>query len=267
MALYTSPMTEFIYRTPLWGGYRVWQRNWDAFRRAWHLESGGIVIEPFIMLVAVGFGLGAYISNIGEGVSYPHFLAPGVIAAYAMFHATFDNTYSAYMRMETHHIYESILYTPLGPTDIVIGEVMWGATRALMSGASVLVVAVIFGLIDSPWAILALPVSYLIGLTFGALAMVMTATATTIGAMNNFFTLFILPMFWVSGVFFPLDRLPEIVQRLAWFLPLTPASALVRGLVSGDMSIWMLAWTAELFVFMAVGLWLASYFMRRRLIK
>ena len=265
----TSPATAIarLHRTPVWGGFRVWQRNRDAFARAWHLESGGIVVEPVIMLVAVGFGLGAYISNLGEGVSYPHFLAPGVIAAYAMFHATFDSTYGAYMRMETHHIYESMLYTPLEPEDIVFGEVMWGATRALMSGAAVLAVAAAFGLLGSWWALLALPVSYLIGLTFGAIAMVMTATSKTIGAMNNFFTLFILPMFWVSGVFFPLDRLPETVQRLAWLLPLTPAAALTRGLVDGDLSIWMLAWTAELIAFLALALWLASRFMRRRLIK
>ena len=142
----------------------MWQRNRDAFFRSWHVEVGGIVVEPFILLIAVGFGLGAYISNLGEGVSYPRFLAPGVIAAYAMFHATFDSTYGAYMRMESHHIYESILFTPLGPEDIVMGEVMWGATRALMSGAAVLAVAAVFGLLGSPWAILALPVAYLIGM-------------------------------------------------------------------------------------------------------
>ena len=182
----------------------MWQRNRDAFRRAWHLELGGIAVEPFVLLIGVGFGLGAYISNLGEGISYPHFLAPGVIAAYAMFHATFDATYGAYIRMETHHIYESILFTPLGPEDIVMGEVLWSATRALMSAIAVLFVAAVFGLVGSPWAILALPAAYLIGMTFAAIAMMMTATATTIGAMNNFLTLFILPMFWVSGVFFPL---------------------------------------------------------------
>ncbi len=267
MASFAPIALTHIYRTPVWGGFRVWQRNLDAFRRAWRFEVGGLVVEPFVLLVGVGFGLGAYISNIGEGISYPHFLAPGVIAAYAMFHATFDATYGAYIRMETHHIYESILFTPLGPEDIVVGEVFWGATRALMSATAVMFVAAIFGLLGSPWAILALPAAYLIGMTFAALAMAMTATASTIGAINNFLTLFILPMFWVSGVFFPLDRLPETVQTAAWVLPLTPAAALVRGLVAGDLSPWMLLWAAELLAFTLFGLWFASRLMRRRLIK
>ena len=85
--------------------------------------------------------------------------------------------------------------------------------------------------------------------------------------MNNFFTLFIIPMFWVSGVFFPLDQLPDIVQKAAWVLPLTPAAALVRGLFAGELTLWMLVWTLQLFLFFGVSLWLSSKFMRRRLIK
>ena len=184
-----------------------------------------------------------------------------------MFHATFDATYGAYLRMESHHIYEAMLFTPMEPRDIVLGEVMWGATRAVASAAAVMAAAAAFGLVSSPFALLAIPVAYLIGLVFAALAMVLTATATTIGAMNNFFTLFLMPMFYLSGTFFPLERLPGVVQELAWILPLTPATALVRGLMTGELSPWMLAWTAELIVFAVAPLFLASYFMRRRLLK
>ena len=169
--------------------------------------------------------------------------------------------------METHNIYEAVLFTPLGPKDIVMGEVMWGATRAVVSSTAVLVVAALFGLVDSPMAVLAIPTAYLIGLMIASIAMIVTATATTIGAMNNFFTLFILPMFWVSGIFFPLDRLPDAVRTASWALPLTPAAALVRGLVTGDTSWIMVLWALEMLAFTLVGLWLASIFMRRRLIK
>lgn len=259
-------LPQAVRNSVWWGGWRVWQRNRDAFLRGWKVEIGGIAVEPFIMLVAIGFGLGSYIQDVG-GRSYAEFLAPGLIASYAMFHATFDSTYGAYLRMETHNIYEAVLFTPLGPEDIVIGEVMWSATRATLSAAAVLLTAVAFGLIDSPYAVLALPSAYLIGFSIGAVAMILTATATTIGAMNNFFTLFILPMFYVSGVFFPLDRLPEWVQIATWALPLTPAAALVRGLATGDLSWWMAAWVLELVAVSLVALKLAAYFMRRRLIK
>ena len=261
-----SGVGVMVRSSVFWGGFHVWQRNRDAFLRAWRVELGGVLIEPFVLLVAIGFGLGAYIQDI-DGMSYAEFLAPGLVASYAMFHATFDSTFGAYLRMESHHIYEAMLYTPIGPADIVVGEVMWSATRAVVSSTAVLVAAAGFGLVDSPLAILAIPCAYLIGFTIGSLAMILTATATTIGAMNNFFTLFIMPMFYVSGVFFPLDRLPKGVQMLSWALPLTPAASLVRGLVTGDTTWFMVLWALELIAVATVALWLASWFMSRRLIK
>ena len=249
-----------------WRGLRVWQRNRDAVLRGWKVDFGGVIVEPFIVLTALGFGLGAYVGEI-QGGSYAEYVAPGFIAGYAMFHSTLDSTYGAYLRMESHHVYEAMLFTPITPADIVLGEVMWGATRAMFSGAVILAVATGLGLVDSPLAILAIPCAYLIGLAMSGMAMIMTATATTIGAMNNFYTLFVLPMFYVSGVFFPLDHLPAGVRALSWILPLTPAAALTRGLVTGETSWFMLLWALELAAYAAVSLAIASFFMRRRLIK
>jgi lipooligosaccharide transport system permease protein len=184
-----------------------------------------------------------------------------------LWHATFDATYGAYIRMSTNHLYEAYLFTPVGAGDIVAGEVMWSATRSVMSATAVLVAASIFGLVDSPLAVFALPAAFLIGVMFASIAMLMTATAKSIGSMNNFFTLFLLPMFYVGGVFFPLDRLPELLQRIAWVMPLTPAAALVRGLVTGNTTPMMALWTLELAAYTALAFWLASYFMRKRLIR
>lgn len=259
-------LTEQLQRTVFWGGFRVWQRNWDAFKRAWKVEVGGYTVEPFVMLVTLGFGLGHYIGDI-DGLSYAQFLAPGVIASYAMFHATFDSTFGSYIRMETNNIYEAVLFTPLEPVDIAFGEIMWSATRATLAGITVLFAATLFGLVTSPFAILAIPVAFLTGFMIASIGMNLTATATTIGAMNNFFTLFTLPMFYVSGIFFPMDQLPDLVQRFAWFLPLTPAASLTRGLVTGDLSATMILWVGQMVLYSTIAYLTASYLLRRRLIK
>ena len=64
-----------------------------------------------------------------------------------------------------------------------------------------------------------------------------------------------------------MDRLPDGLEAAAWALPLTPSAALVRGLVTGDVSWWMLLWLLEIIAFTLVALRLASFFMYRRLIK
>ena len=258
-------VSRIVKSTILWRGWCIWQRNRDAFLRSWKIEVSGIAIEPVIMLLGVGFGLGVYIGELG-GQDYAKFLAPGVIAAYAMFHATFDSTFGAYMRMETNNVYESVLFTPLGPSDIVVGEVMWAASRGALSGTSVLVVAAVLGLISSPYAILAVPAAYLIGFAIGAIAIIFTSLASSIGALTNFFTLFIMPMFYLSGVFFPLEHLPYWVRIASWAMPLTPSVALVRGLVQGDLSWLMLVWVFELLAVGLLSLIIGCALMRRRLI-
>ena len=252
--------------TAFLGGFRVWQRNRDAFLRGWKVEVGGIAIEPFVILVAMGFGLGSYVEGFGE-LSYAEFVAPGILASYAMWHASFDSTFGAYLRMETHHVYEAMLFTPLGPEDIVMGEVISSASRAVLTGTAVLVASLVFGLVSSPLAVLAIPVAFLTGLAFASISMVVTATITTIGSLNNFFTLVLTPMFFLGGVFFPLDRLPDAARVAAWVAPLTPASALVRGFVTGDLSWWMVLWVMELIVISVAFYWLATFFLRRKLIN
>ena len=72
--------------------YRVWQRNRDVFLRLWPAELGGFFLEPVIVLLALGYGLGSFVGEI-QGLSYAQWVAPGIIASYAMFHSAFETTY------------------------------------------------------------------------------------------------------------------------------------------------------------------------------
>jgi len=246
--------------------WRVWQRNRDVFLRLWRSETPGIVAEPLMILLAMGLGLGAYVT-LENSEEYIEFIAPGIVAAYAMFSASFECTYGSFIRMEYQKTYDAIITTPVNIEDVVAGEVLWGATRALITAVVVLIVVSAFGLVSSPWALLALPLAVLSGLMFGSIALFFTSIAPAVYSFNYFFTLFITPMFFFSGIFFPLDGFPDIVQKLVWIAPLTPVANLIRAVVSGqpgDGAWWGLAiilgYTAVLFP-------LALYKMKRRLLK
>ncbi len=215
-----------------WRSYRLWQRNRDVFLRLWRSEVPGFTIEPVIILLAFGVGLGTYVA-VG-GSSYMEFIAPGIVAAYGMFAAIFECTYGTYTRMEYQNTFDAILATPLNAEDIIAGEIFWGATRATMTSTAILVIAAAFGLVRSPWA-LAIPlVSFLQGIMFSAMAMLFTSVVPAIYTFNYFYTLFINPMFFVGGVFFPIASFPQILQSLSWIAPLTPAVHLTRSLFSGN---------------------------------
>ncbi|MCJ7523337.1 MAG: ABC transporter permease [Dehalococcoidia bacterium] len=245
---------------------RVWQRNRDVFFKLWKSEIPGFFAEPLLVLLAMGLGLGAYVV-LENGEDYIEFIAPGIVAAYAMFSASFECTYGSFIRMEYQKTYDAIITTPLNIEDVVAGEVLWGTTRSLLTACVVLIVVAAFGLISSPWALLALPLAVLAGLMFSSIALFFTSVAPAVYSFNYFFTLFLTPMFFFSGIFFPLGGFPEIVQRRSWIAPLTSVANLMRAVVSGQPGegAW---WSLAIIVgITAVFFPLALYRMKRRLLK
>ncbi|MBI2918096.1 MAG: ABC transporter permease [Chloroflexi bacterium] len=251
---------------PSYRAWFVWQRDGDVFLRLWRSEAAGFLGEPLFVLAAMGFGLGAYIGQV-NGQSYLSFIAPGIIAAYAMFGASFECTYGSFIRMEVQRTFEAIIATPLEVEDVIAGEILWGATRALLSAMALLVVLAVFGLVASPWAVLVPVAAVFTGFAFASISMVFTAIVPGINTFNYYFTLFITPMSFFSGVFFPLSGLPKVVQWLAWALPLTHGVNVVRAALRGAATWGLLVDVVWLGVVGAVAFWLALVLMRRRLIK
>lgn len=250
---------------PSWRLWRMWQRNMDVFRQLWLSIAPGFVIEPLIMLAALGFGFGTFMGDVGTQ-PYINFIVPGVIASYAMTSATFECTYGVFFRMEHRRTYDSILATPLNIEDITAGEIAWAATRSLITGTIILAAAAVFGLLASPWALLVPLVALLIGLMFASIAMVFVSLVPTIYSFNYYFTLFIAPMTFFSGAFFPLDQFPEGIQIIGNIVPLTPGVEVVRALVEGQFEAGLLLSLGYMVLVTVVLFAVALATMKRRVI-
>ena len=88
-------------------------------------------------------------------------------------------------------------------------------------------------------------------------------------AMSHFaylFNIVVMPMFWLSGGFFPLTNLPEWAQRAADFMPLVHSVELNRALLSGDLHAGLLVDVAWLIAGSLVFYRIALVLMRRRLV-
>lgn len=244
----------------------VWLRQLRVFRHLWKSDLWPPFIEPFIALAALGLGLGAFVSEI-NGQSYLQFIAPGVAVMFPMFTATFECTYGVFFRMDRDGIYDAILSTPVSIEDIVAGELMWSATRTTLSGVAILVMIVLFGATNDFSALLFIPAVFLIGLMFSAMAMAFTSIAPTLNFLGFYFTLFITPMFWASGVFFPIDSLPDWLQVLTWLVPLSHAVELSRSIFGGALSLETLGHLAWIVVVTIAFYVISTYAMRRRLVR
>ena len=210
------------------------QRNALVYRRVWRGSVFSSFLQPTLFLLAMGVGLGAMIdpqsAGLPHGVSYAAFLAPGLLAATAMQSAGFESSYPVLGKMTWFRNYEAINATPMRVVDVVTGELGWVAVRLTMIAMAFIAVMTVFGIPRSPRVLLAVPAAVLTGLTFAAPIMAYAATLKTSATFNVLFRFVITPLFLFSGVFFPVQRLPEPLERAAWFTPLFHGVELVRGL-------------------------------------
>ena len=246
----------------------VWKRNLTAYKRfviPTVLVSLG---EPFFYLIAMGLGLGSYMGLFG-GVSYLKFLAPGLIAASCMMASTFECLYDSYVRMMIEKIYSSLIVTPISAEDIVAGDIAWGAFRGMLSGSLMFVVAALLGAVpvSIPILLQLFALLFIVGLTFASMAMIITAFAPNFDFFTYYTELFISPMFFFSGVFFPLDQMPGWVRIASELLPLTHAARISHSIFSGSYSAG--AWYDIFFLLatFSAAFYFAVFFMKRRLIK
>lgn len=245
---------------------QVWWRNLLVWRKLMVPAMLGNFVEPLLYLLAFGYGFGRLVGEI-DGLTYMVFIATGILCSSAMFAASFEGTYSAFTRMSQQNTWLGMMATPLSLDDIVLAEALWGATKGLISAVAILLVASVLGLISDLRVLLALPVIFVLGFSFTALALVFTAVSRSYDFFLYFFTLGVTPMLLLSGVFFPLSELPDLVQTIARLLPLAHAVDIVRPLATG---VWPERVVLPLMVIAGYGLValsVATFLFRRRLLR
>ena len=249
---------------------RVWQRDADVFRTTILVGFIPPLLEPVLYIAAFGFGLGSLIRTVpyhGRQIAYLPFMVPGVISVAVMFWAYFETTYSSFVRMYYQRTFDAIVATPLLVEDVIAGEWFWGATKSLMAATLMLVMIALFGLVHWPSGALIIPLAVLGGLLFAALGLITTSLVPQIDQFNLPTFILIFPMFLFSGTFFPIDILPTWAARVAWALPLTHISSLIRGACLGETPPYLFWSLLYLVVMTVVAAALAVLLMRRRLVK
>lgn len=221
------------------GIYQIWRRNFLQFRKSWLVNLFWIVIEPLFMLLAIGYGVGAFIPSV-QGVSYADFFFPGLLCVSSMMVSFFVSTYDNFSKLTYQKTFATMVLTPLDPEQIVIGELFWGATKGTFSALGVSIVAYSFGHIDSWKIIPAMIVIFISSFLFSALGMLVTSLVKNYEGIIYPTSGLIVPMSLFAGTYFPLEQLPIWGRYLSYILPLTHATNAVRGLLLGGIPWWQI---------------------------
>ncbi|HEX8011059.1 MAG TPA: ABC transporter permease [Casimicrobiaceae bacterium] len=252
----------------LWGVRCVWLRYFDVFRKGLGYYLVTTFAEPFLYLLAFGFGVGSLIGSLqanGEEVSYRRFVFSGILGQTVLFQGFYEASYGGFVRMYYQKIFQAMAVTPITLSEVLWGELVWDASKATLAAAIIASIGVATG--DFPlYAPLAvIPLAFPASLLFAGLGLTVAARSRTIDEISYPQYLLVFPMFLFSGVFFPVEQLPAPLQWLAWALPLTSVNSLMRTLTLGFA---FQAWSIPI---MAAWLWVLVAYSRRamfgRLVK
>ncbi len=219
------------------GALRVVEHNALVYRREWR---GSVIVSfftPLFFLASIGIGLGTLVNRGSGGVSgvpYVDFLAPGLLAATTMQTAAFECMYPILGKIMWDKVYDAMLATPMAVRDLLAGEVAWMTLRLLLVSSIFWIVMAVFGVARTPESLLAIPVAVLNGLAFATPIIAYTATKRSDSGFAAITRFGIMPMFLFAGAFFPISRLPGLLQAVAWLTPLAHGVALCRSLVLGN---------------------------------
>jgi lipooligosaccharide transport system permease protein len=246
---------------------RVLEHDLLVYRRQWLIFLSGL-LEPFLFLLSIGIGVGGLVGKVpgpgGAPVSYREFVAPGLLAVSAMNGAAIDTTFMFFIKLKYWGTFETMLSTPLTPTDVVLGAVLWSVLRGAVYAAFFLVVMAMLGLTPSVLAILALPAAVLVCWAFAGAGAAGAAWMRSYLDFD-FVNAVLIPSFLFSAVFFPLDRYPDWLQWVVRATPLYQGVALCRDLTFGHVEAASAFHALYLVALGAVGLALATRRMVARL--
>ncbi|MDT0304821.1 ABC transporter permease [Streptomonospora wellingtoniae] len=243
----------------------VLAREWALYRRSWKPTTFAAVVEPILMLLAFGVGLGSLVGAI-RGYDYIHFLGTGIVATSVLFTSMFPGLIDTYVRRVFQHTYDGMLAAPVDVRELVTGEASWIACKSGVYGCAPLLVAIGFGL-PASWAMLLVPViTFVTGFGFALTGIWMSAAVPSIKTMDYIISGVITPLFLIAGTFFPIETLPPWAQVAAKINPLYHCVELVRGTAFGTDVATAAGHFAALAAFIVVVWCLAVFQMRRKLI-
>lgn len=244
---------------------QVWLRNFLFFRKTFLISFFWTVLEPLMYLGAIGFGLGRFVEQI-ENLSFIEFYYPGLLATTAMTISYFESTYPNYTKLMYQKTYSMMLLTPLTEKKILMGEILWSATKGFIGVCGVCFVSLFFGLFNSH-ILYTLPILFLICLVFAAFGMVMICIARSYDSFIISTSGIIIPMSLLSGTYFSIKDMPVFFKGLSLVLPLTHGVSLTRDILYRSLTSANLVSVIVLLIYFGVLSAIAYRLFKKKLVQ
>ncbi|PYR36518.1 MAG: ABC transporter [Acidobacteria bacterium] len=202
------------------GAYTIWYRDVLRFLRdrARILASLG---QPLLFLFVFGTGLAPAMSaTTGGALDFRQFMFPGILAMTVLFTGIFSAVSIVWDR--EFGFLKEVMVAPVSRTAIALGKVAGGATVAMFQGMIVLLLAPIVGVkLTLPEVVVIIGLMLLLATVMTSFGILIAARQKTMEGVQMMMQFLLMPMFFLSGAFFPLRGVP---LWLAWLSRVDPVT-------------------------------------------
>ena len=204
----------------------LWRREVLVFLRD-RARVVGVLAQPVLFWLVFGFGFAGSVRIPGSDAGYLPYLLPGMVALTVLFTAIYSTL--SVVEDRQSGVLQAALVAPQPRTAIVLGVVLGGVTLAVGQAALVGLLAPFVDLRPGvPGAAVALGAAVLLAVTFCALGFVMAWRLRTTRAYHALMNVLLVPVWLLSGAFFPETGASGAVQLAMRLNPATYGVGLLR---------------------------------------
>src|SRR3989338_2758749 len=198
--------------------YVIVSREFKRFFR----QRGRLIVtfaRPILWLFVVGAGFTRLV-NIPAGMNYKQFLLPGIIGMTILFSSIFSSISVVWYR--EFGFLREMLVAPISRTTIVMGKLLSGAALSVLQGMVLLLISPLLGMKITFAGFLAMVILIaLLSLAITAMGLFIASFLTSLEGFNVIMNFIVLPMFFLSGALYPMNKLPEILKYFTYVNPLS----------------------------------------------
>ena len=241
--------------------FTIWLREMIRFWRAKSRVIGGLAM-PFFYLAIMGVGFSGIISSV-SGTSYMEFMLPGIIGMTLLFSSMFSGI--SVLIDKQFGFMKEILVAPISRWSIILGKTLGGSTTAMINGVVMLILALIIGINFSSIVgiLFSLLFMFLISVTFVSFGVAIASKMNDMSGFQVIMNFLIMPMFFLSGALFPIDKTPVWMQTIAHVDPLFYGVDGLRGSLIGISVYPLIVDLAVMIGFCAVMISLGTFLFKR----
>lgn len=191
--------------------------------------------RPLLWLVLVGGGMSRLVSPHME-ISYMQFIFPGILGMTILFSSIFSSI--SIIWDKEFGFMKEILVAPVSRFSVVIGKALSGTFISTLQAAVILMLFPFLGLTMNVFSILiTIAVAVLLSFCISSLGIVIATFYESFESFSVIMNFIVMPMFFLSGALYPVNKLPVILKGISKINPLTYGVDALKHTILADSRI------------------------------